>query len=129
MNLVIISILLNVSYEIIQPYYIYLRWGISEYEKAINTDDCSKIQPINKFQVQLNKELEYPPYHFSQAYSYYLQMICITSFFGYLVPITTLIIIIGFMIQYWIDKYNLLKRFSSPIDLGYDLTDLIWKCL
>lgn len=54
-------------------------------------------------------------------------MIFIISFYGYLVPLGVPIVIIAFIFQYWIDKYNLLRRFSSPVDMGYFLTDLIWK--
>jgi hypothetical protein len=72
--------------------------------------------------------LEMPTFDFAQAYSYYLQMIYICSFYGFLIPAITPILIIAFGIQYWIDKRNLLKRCSSPIDMGYFLTKLIWTC-
>lgn len=56
-------------------------------------------------------------------------MVYIISFYGYMVPLSTPIIIVYFIAQYWIDKYNLLRRFSSPVDMSYLLTDLIWKSL
>jgi len=68
-----------------------------------------------------------PTFDFAQAYSYYLQMIFICSFYGYLLPMITPILIIAFSVQYWVDKYNLLTRCSSPIDMGYFLTNLTWK--
>ena len=44
-------------------------------------------------------------------------------------PLITPLTILAFALQYWVDKYNLFRRFSSPIDLGYYLTDLIWKAV
>ena len=56
-------------------------------------------------------------------------MIYIVAFYGYLVPLISPITVLAFVAQYWTDKYNLLRKFSSPVDLGYYLTDLIWKGL
>jgi len=50
-------------------------------------------------------------------------------FYGYLVPLIIPITIIAFALQYWVDKYNLLKKFSSPVDLGYRLTKKMWTAL
>lgn len=118
-SLVIINGLLNIALQAIQPYLLYTNSKNSKY---------NNMKKVNIFQIQLNRQLEYPAFDFANAYSYYLQMIFIISFYGYLVPLTVPIIIIAFIFQYWIDKINLLKRFSSPVDLGYFLTDLIWKC-
>ena len=43
----------------------------------------------------------------------------VVSFYGYVDPFLTVIPIIFFTLQYWADKYNLLKRFSCPN--GFDL--------
>lgn len=69
-----------------------------------------------------------PTFDFAQSYSYYLQMIYICSFYGFLIPAITPILIIAFSLQFWVDKRNLLHRCSSPIDMGYFLTKLIWSC-
>lgn len=53
-------------------------------------------------------------------------MIFICGFYGFIVPITTPIVIIAFAFQFWIDKYNLFRRSSSPVDMGFILTELIW---
>ena len=52
--------------------------------------------------------LEMPTFDFAQAYSYYLQMIYICSFYGFLIPGITPILLIAFGMQYWVDKRNLL---------------------
>ena len=56
-------------------------------------------------------------------------MIYVISFYGYLVPMIVPITILAFIAEYWVDKYNLFNRFSSPVDLGYYLTNLVWKAL
>lgn len=119
MSLVIINSLLNILFQTFPPYLLYTSWKNQKYDK---------MKKVNIFQIQLNRQLEYPAFDFANAYSYYLQMIFIISFYGYLVPLAVPLIIIAFIVQYWIDKYNLLKRYSSPVDMGYFLTDLIWKC-
>jgi hypothetical protein len=119
MSLVVVNSLLNILFQMFPPSLLYTNWKNQKYDK---------VKKVNIFQIQLNRQLEYPAFDFANAYSYYLQMVFIVSFYGYLVPLTVPIIIIAFIAQYWIDKYNLLKRFSSPVDMGYFLTDLIWKC-
>ena len=54
-------------------------------------------------------------------------MIYVISFYGYLVPMIVPMTILAFIAEYWVDKYNLFNRFSSPVDLGYYLTNLVWK--
>ena len=56
-------------------------------------------------------------------------MVYIVAFYGYLVPLITPLTILAFAAQYWVDKYNLFRRFSSPVDLGYYLTNKIWIAL
>jgi len=54
-------------------------------------------------------------------------MIFICSFYGYLLPLITPILIMAFAIQYWVDKLNLSRNYSSPVDMGYHLTEFTWK--
>ena len=77
----------------------------------------------------MNQLLEKPSYPYDYAYSYYIQMFYIICFYGYLVPIIVPITIVAFAIQYWVDKRNILRKFSSPVDLGFSLTNLVWISL
>lgn len=70
--------------------------------------------------------VEKPAYTYDNTYSYYLQMVYVICFYGYLVPLIIPITIFAFTLQYWVDKYNLFRRFSSPVDLGYYLTRKMW---
>lgn len=45
----------------------------------------------------------------------------VVAFYGYLVPSYTALLIIYFFAHYWVDKYNLFKRFSSPVDFSFEL--------
>lgn len=73
--------------------------------------------------------IEKPAYTYDNTYSYYLQMIYIISFYGFLVPLTVPITIVAFALQYWVDKNNLFKKCSSPVDLGFSLTSKMWMAL
>lgn len=52
-------------------------------------------------------------------------MTFLVLFYSLLVPIAVPITLILFIMQYWLDKYNLFRRLSSPVDLGYMLVSLI----
>jgi hypothetical protein len=47
------------------------------------------------------------------------------SFYGYINPFATPVAIIFFYFQYWADKYNILKRFSCPVDLSIQFTEMM----
>jgi hypothetical protein len=47
-------------------------------------------------------------------------------FYGFLIPEATIILIIAFFLLYWINKYNLFRRYT-PDDISYQLTDLMLK--
>lgn len=83
---------------------------------------------INLFQLQLNQKLQNEEFNLVEQYSYYLYMVYLISFYALLVPLSSPILILVFGLQYWVDKYLLFKKMSSPIDLGYPLTRLIIKC-
>lgn len=84
-------------------------------------------KPVNLFQLQLNKMLQYPEFNYSAMYSFYIVYTFVVSFYGFLVPTATPILIIIFFIQYWVDKYNLFRRFSSPAPFGQDLIRMVLK--
>lgn len=60
-------------------------------------------------------------------YSFYIVYTFVVAFYGFVVPFVTPIVIVIFFLQYWVDKYNLFKRFSSPAPFGLDLISLIIK--
>lgn len=64
---------------------------------------------------------------FSDRYTYYIVNVYIVSFFSYITPYTTIILVPIFIVQYWIDKYNLFQRFSCPTDFDFRLSRMTLK--
>lgn len=54
-------------------------------------------------------------------------MFLTSSFYAYLVPVVTPILIISFTIQFWEDKYNLFRRCSLSKRFNFTLTRYILK--
>ena len=44
-----------------------------------------------------------------------------------MVPAGVGLLALLFVAQYWVDKYNLFRRFSCPLDFSFFLTRLAWK--
>ena len=79
------------------------------------------------FQIQLNEALQAPEFNFAAMYAFYIVFTFVVSFYGFLVPLATPLLILVFAIQYWVDKFNLFKRYSCSIDYGSELIGLIFK--
>jgi flagellar biosynthesis protein FlhB len=77
------------------------------------------------YQVELNRTVESPEYSFTDAYAYYIVMTFVTCIYGYIVPWITPLLIVWFILQYWLDKYNLFKRFSTPIEFSFQFVELL----
>ncbi len=77
---------------------------------------------MNLFQVELNKELQKTEFNFALRYAYYILNVFVVSFYSYIVPYTSLILILIFIAQYWVDKRNLFKLFSCPTNFSYRLS-------
>jgi hypothetical protein len=84
-------------------------------------------ETVNMFQVQFNQELQDPEFNFSAKYAYYIINVYIVCFYSYITPYVGIILAIIFVIQYWVDKYNLFQRFSCPIDFNFKLSRLTLK--
>ena len=82
-------------------------------------------QSIHLFQIELNRKVQYSPYNFTDAYAYYIIYTFVVSFYGYMVPLATPVLIFFYVLQYWLDKFNLFKRFSSPMDFSNHYTELM----
>lgn len=48
-------------------------------------------------------------------------MFLASSFYAYLIPLTTPLLIVFFFLQYWLDKYNMFHRSSLPNHLNFTL--------
>lgn len=81
--------------------------------------------PINLFQYQLNANFEKPAFSYSYGYSFYIIYTYVVCWYGFLYPLGTIILVLLFIVQYWIDKFNFYKRCSSPYSFGFDLVRLV----
>ena len=73
-------------------------------------------------QNELNHELAYPEFDIVDRYSAYLYSVYLGSFYAVFVPQVTPILIVTFFVQFWIDKYNYLRRNSFPSNLNSRLS-------
>lgn len=84
-----------------------------------NSLKIKKDGPVNMFQVDLNKKMEYPEFEYPAMYAFYIVYSFVIAFYGFLTPLCTFFLIIIFYMHYWVDKYNLFRRFSSPVEFSY----------
>ena len=59
-------------------------------------------------------------------YSNYIVFTFVVSFYGFIAPTATPVLIYIFCLQYWVDKYNLFRRYSCPVDFGAELIKKIF---
>lgn len=95
--------------------------------RIINKCKYPEDKPVKLFQIQLNQMVQNPEFNYAAMYSFYIVYVYVVSFYGFLVPVACPILIIFFFIQYWVDKYNLFRRFSSTSPFGQDLIFTIMK--
>jgi hypothetical protein len=117
LNLVVVAGAVNLFYYIVLPVQLF-KW-------LINKCRYQPDKPVHMFQIELNRKVEYPPYNFTDAYAYYIIYTFVVSFYNFMVPLATPALIFFFALQYWLDKVNLFKRFSSPMDFSNNYTELM----
>lgn len=117
-DLVLVSGFIGVFLQMFPPIYLVKKW--------INNYKYKDKELINMFQAQLNQILQQPEFNFAFMYAFYIVFTFVVSFYGFIAPITTPILICIFAIQFWVDKYNLFKRFSCPVDFGVELIKKIF---
>ena len=79
------------------------------------------------FQIQLNQSFQKDEFNLATQYSYYIFMVYIVSFYSLIVPFANSTMVMLFFVHYWVDKYILFKKLSSPVDFGFRLKRLITK--
>lgn len=118
-SLIAVSGVIQIALNIIQPGALFGRFMIWK--------RYSGKQTVNKFQVEFNNAMQDPEFDFSNRYAYYIVNVFIVSFYSYITPYIGIILVIIFVAQYWVDKYNLFQRFSCPVDFNYRLSRLTFK--
>ncbi len=77
--------------------------------------------------MQLNEQVQDPEFAFAEQYTFYIVQVLLVSFYAVMVPAGVGILALIFIAQYWLDKYNLFRRFSCPLDFNFFLTRLAFK--
>ena len=119
MYLLVISGLFNIFWYVVLPYQLILN--------AITAYKYRPDSTINLFQFQLNQQLQYPEFDFAPAYAFYIVYTYVACFYGIITPLASPLLIVLFVLQYWVDKYNLFRRYSYPNDLGPSINKLIFR--
>jgi hypothetical protein len=114
-SVVIVSGFANIATSILRPGDIYARFQNRRAE-----DNTTDKQSLKTVQIKLNKKYEMPKFQIAEGYAFYIVIIFTISFYSFIVPLATPIAVGVFIVQYWVEKYNLFRR-SSPIDFGYAL--------
>lgn len=118
-SLVVISGLISVVWQIVLP--------VQTVMKFLNARKYTYENPINLFQIQLNQIIEHPAFSYSSNYSFYIIYTYVICWYGFMYPLGSVILTLFFFVQYWVDKYNLFRRFSNPVAFGPALVDLVIK--
>lgn len=71
----------------------------------------------NLFQIQLNKVFELPIFDLSGRCTFYISWLLISSFFFPVAGASSLVLLVLFLANYWIDKWNLMRRSSNPVSM------------
>ena len=94
---------------------------------CINSCKYTSGRSINLFQFQLNQALEYPAFSYSKGYCFYILFTYVACWYGFMLPLGTPIIIIVFIGQYWVNKFNLFRRSSKPAPFSQEIVQLVNK--
>ena len=70
-------------------------------------------------QEEANALMEDPEYIMGKRYGEILESLWFAFLYVNLVPLGSIFIVIELGLFYWIDKYNIFRRFSCPIDFSY----------
>jgi len=116
-NLVMVIGIGNIVSSLILPSHWF--WEFVRYLCLLGSDTT------DMFQIEYNRLLELPAFTYNNAYSFYIIYTFVISFYGYIAPWTTSILLPVFFLQYWLDKFNLFKRYSYNIDIGYSYSQLM----
>ena len=82
-----------------------------------------KNEEINYSQKELNDVYEYPPMNVSAKYSYFAKTILMSFFYIPIFPLGIIISFCGFMLAYWLEKYNFAHMYKTPEMLNRQISE------
>ena len=84
--------------------------------QSVDKNNCTVSQS------ELNRLFQQPNFSFSQKYASKIRSFLVACFFSYILPLGPFITAVFLAIQYWVDKYLILRRFKKPQGLGKELS-------
>ncbi len=84
-------------------------------------------QNIELFQYQYNEIVELPEFDYATSYGFYLVYTFLVAIYGFIVPFSTPILILIFIGQYWVDKYQLFNNRSTPVNVSFDFGRMVFR--
>ena len=54
-------------------------------------------------------------------------MTFIIAFYGYIVPFATPLLVVILIVQYWVDKWDIFKRYACPIQYNLSFNELVLR--
>jgi len=113
--------LLMPLYTIFNPFHyfkIYQRW------KALREGEtCTMTQQ------KAHEVFELTEVDLSYQNSFLVKTVLVTAFFAPVIPVGLVFSIIGLILNYWVDKYTLLRRNALPISLDHALNNHMMRVL
>ena len=83
----------------------------------------TKPEEIDKNQKELNELYEYPPMNVSAKYSYIAKTILMSFFYIPIFPLGLVISLLGFILGYWLEKYNFANMYKMPEMLNRQIAE------
>ena len=82
-----------------------------------------KEDEISHNQKELNELYEYPPMNVSAKYSYIAKTILMSFFYVPIFPLGIVISLLGFILGYWLEKYNFSNMYKMPEMLNRQIAE------
>ena len=112
------SIVTPISWTI-SPKFLYKKFRIWLIEKDIKPDDLDG--NMEKTQKELNDLYELPSMELPKKYSYIFKTLLISFFYIHIFPLGVIISLIGFILGYFLEKYNFCNIYKRPEMLNEEL--------
>ena len=97
--------------------------NVGYYIKKIKIYYLTSKEDIDISQKDLNELYEYPPMNVSAKYSYIAKTILMSFFYIPIFPLGIAISLLGFILGYWLEKYNFANMYKIPEMLNRQITE------
>ena len=99
------------------------RFNVGYYIKKIKIYYITNKEEIDINQKDLNELYEFPPMNVSAKYSYIAKTVLMSFFYIPIFPLGVIISFLGFILAYWLEKYNFANMYKIPEMLNRQITE------